>query len=243
MEKLEQALLENHLAFLAAHRGSVRRGGDILAIESDRAEFSYSILGERARIGQLPRDVQTVQLLPTASITSDDLQAAAFAPTFGLSYMVLGSDLPVWRWRHDVVVTSVQDAAQMGIFSEVQSRGFNEEEAGFERWHPWLNAANQRNLGAPDQIFYLGRLAGKAVATALTVFSGDTAGIYAVATLAEHRRQGVSTTLLKKAVNDALARGAAVVTLQVRQDSTVEDFYRRLGFRRVFTTAMFRRQL
>jgi GNAT superfamily N-acetyltransferase len=76
------------------------------------------------------------------------------------------------------------------------------------------------------------------VGTVLTVFTGDTAGIYAVATLADQRRQGVSTTLLKQAVIDASARGARTITLQVKQDSYVENFYKNLGFERAFTTTM-----
>jgi ribosomal protein S18 acetylase RimI-like enzyme len=241
MDKTQTTLLDNHLAFLETHRGTVRRAGALLFVESDRPEFTYAILGEGPRLRDLPTDVRTLQLLPASGVTAAELGAAGFTPSIGLSYMVLRAEHPDWRVRKDLVVTRVRDAAEMDVFSEVQSRGFNETEESYGRWHPWLRAANHRNLGNPDQVFYVGRLGTRAVGTVLTVFSGTTAGIYAVATLADQRRQGISTTVLQQAVLDATAKGVETITLQVKQDSYVEEFYRGLGFERLFTTAFFNR--
>jgi GNAT superfamily N-acetyltransferase len=155
--------------------------------------------------------------------------------------MSLGETLPEWRVRTDLTIERVGDAARMDIFSKVQSLGFNETPESFERWHAWLRAANFRNLGNADQLFYVANLGSKAVGVALTVMDGKTAGIYAVATLPDQRKKGVSATIMKQAVCDAKAKGCNLITLQVKQDSYVEDFYRHLGFKRIFTTWMYRR--
>lgn len=143
--------------------------------------------------------------------------------------------------RNDLLIERVETQEQMDLFSQVQSRGFNETEESFALWHPWLKAANDRNLHNKNQIFYVGRLNGEPVGTVLTVFKDDTAGIYAVATLAEHRKKGISATIMQEAIEDARSRGAGIVTLQVKQDSYVEDFYRHLGFKRIFATGMYHR--
>ena len=99
-----------------------------------------------------------------------------------------------------------------------------------------MKAANDRNLTNADQAFYVGVMSGSPVGTALTVFDGDMTGFYAVATLAPHRRTGLSTTIMHRGVRDVRAAGRDFVTLQVKQDSAGEAFYEHLGFRRVFVT-------
>lgn len=241
MRKNEESLLENHLAFLASHRGSVRRTSGIIFIESDRPEFTYAILGKGSNLTDLPSTVQTIQLPPWSETTANDLTRAGFAPTIGLSYMILGETLPEWRVRNGLTVEQAIDQTRMDFFSEVQCKGFNESNENFAHWYPWLKAANDRNLKNPSQAFYIGHLSGKPVGTALTVSEGESAGIYAVATLPDYRRQGISAMIMNQAIHEARARGARVVTLQVKQDSYVEDFYRHLGFKRVFATDIFRR--
>ena len=241
MEQIEKELLENHLTFLATHRGKVTREGSTVFVESDRPEFTYTLLGRTSKLEHLPKRTQVIQHFPWSETTADDLGSAGFNRTIGLSYMTLGENLPEWRVRSDLEIEQVQDQAGMDLFSEVQSRGFNETQESFDRWHPWLKAANDRNLHNQNQIFYVSRLGHEPVGTVLTVFEGKTAGIYAVATLAQHRKKGISATIMRQAIEDAKERGVSAITLQVKQDSSVEDFYRHLGFQRIFTTGMYRR--
>jgi GNAT superfamily N-acetyltransferase len=241
MESYEQALLNNHVAFLSSHRGEVRRKGDTIYIESDRPEFTYAILGHTSRLENLASSTQTIQHLPWSMPTTQDLKGVGFVPTIGISYMVLNNSNLDWRIRDDISIKKVCDDASMDTFSKVQSRGFNESQESYDSWHPWLRAANHRNLANTNQSFYVGSLGGEAVGVVLTVIEGEMAGIYAVATLPKHRKKGVSATIMKQAIADARVRGCSVITLQVKQDSYVEDFYRHLGFKRIFTTGMYRR--
>jgi GNAT superfamily N-acetyltransferase len=242
MVNIENILLENHLAFLGSHRGVVRADGDTIYVESDRPEFRYAILGRKTNLETLPATVRAVQVFPWSQPTVEELEKAGFAPATGLSYMVLGEDLPKWRVRNDLDIEVANDSAQMDVFSEVQSRGFLESVDDYKNWHPWLSAANHRNLQNPKQSFYVGSLGSTVLGVVLSVIEGGTAGIYAVATLPDHRKSGVSTTIMKRAISDAQARGCKTITLQVKQDSYVEEFYQHLGFKRVFTTKMFKRE-
>lgn len=155
--------------------------------------------------------------------------------------MMLGNSLPPWRERTDLIVEKVDCSDQMDIFSYVQSKGFNETQESFDHWHPWLRTANRRNLKNPMQNFYVGSLNRKPIATVLSVYNETTCGIYAVATLAEHRKGGISTTIMNQAIREARAQGLNIITLQVKKDSYVEDFYSHLGFQRIFTSDMFKR--
>lgn len=243
MQQIEKTLLENHLTFLATHRGSVHHGdNDIIYINSDRTEFTYALLGKNTNIEDLESDTKTIQHFPWSKITKTQLQRAGFEPTISLSYMVLGESFPPWRVRRDLTIEKVNQPDHMDIFSYVQSKGFNETQESFDHWHPWLKLANDRNLKNPKQQFYIGSLNAEPAGTVLSVFEDMICGIYAVATIAEHRKKGISTTIMNEAIRDAKSRGTNIITLQVKRDSYVEDFYRHLGFQRIFTTDMYCRK-
>jgi len=242
MKPIEKIMLDNHLAFLTSHRGIILKSHEFLSINSDQPEFCYGILEPNSKIASLPKDLRKVQHFPWCEITIEELNAAGFAALNGFSYMLLNENSPEWNITTDLVIESVSDAARMDVFSEVQSRGFIESQADYEIWHPWLKKANLRNLNNPNHFFYIGSEGSKAIGVALTVVDGGTAGIYAVATLPNYRKKGVSTTIMKKAISDAQAIGCNTITLQVIQDSYVENFYQHLGFKREFTSTMFKRK-
>ncbi|MGE3682214.1 MAG: GNAT family N-acetyltransferase [Bdellovibrionales bacterium] len=241
MTDTEEKLLENHLAFLASHRGRIRRQGTLIFVESERREFTYTLLGRGARMEHLPETGLVVQHFHWTEIQAEELCRQGFAFTQGLSYMTLQGELPASPVHSELIVKRVNTQVAMDDFSQVQSRGFNETQETHEYWYPWLKAANDKNLLNPNQIFYVGYLKGEPVSTVLAVFEGDTAGIYAVATLPQYRKKGVSTTLMQEALKDARKRGTKMTTLQVRQDSYAEDFYRHLGFQLAFTTGLYTR--
>ena len=241
LKTLEEKLLDNRLAFLATHRGVISQRDGVLFVESDQPEFKFAILGKEAKVKSIPSSVNLLKLLPWSEATPAELRNIGFAPIAGVSFMSLDPNHSPWKIRDDLQITQVQDAGQMDAFSYVQSRSFNENPESFARLYPWLKAANQRNLHNSHQGFYVGTLAEEPVGVVLTLTDGDIAGIYAVATLPSHRKKRISTTIMKRAVSEALTKGCCTITLQVAQDSPVEEFYRHLGFRRVFSTPMYRR--
>ena len=102
-----------------------------------------------------------------------------------------------------------------------------------------MRNANHKNVGAQNQVFYVGFLAGQPVGSTLLVEKDGTAGIYAVATLPESRKQGVGSTLMAEAIKDANLRNCKVITLQVAQGSYAESLYINLGFKTEFTAKIF----
>jgi ribosomal protein S18 acetylase RimI-like enzyme len=70
---------------------------------------------------------------------------------------------------------------------------------------------------------------GVSVSTALTILSGEGAGVYWVGTAAHARRSGLGELCTRLATNAGFASGASVVTLQASPYG--EALYRRLGYK------------
>jgi GNAT superfamily N-acetyltransferase len=96
---------------------------------------------------------------------------------------------------------------------------------------------NLEATASGDIDFFVGRLDGRAVATATLVRTDDVAGIYAVATVENARRRGVGTAVTTAAVARAREWGCRAVVLQ----STQAGFgvYSSIGFRTVVEYAIF----
>lgn len=69
----------------------------------------------------------------------------------------------------------------------------------------------------------------QAIATALTIHSGRSAGVYWVGTIASERGKGMGELMTRLATNAGFGRGASVVTLQA--SPLGESLYLRLGYR------------
>jgi GNAT superfamily N-acetyltransferase len=92
----------------------------------------------------------------------------------------------------------------------------------FESWRPHLQ---------PSTRLYavLVRQGGRAVAGGVSFETGDTAGLYLVATHPEARRQGLASLVMQGLHADARARGCAVAVLQASAQG--HGLYQRLGYR------------
>ena len=98
-----------------------------------------------------------------------------------------------------------------------------------------------RFIGHEDVQMFVGRLDGRIVTTATSVLSGDTAGVFQVATLEQHRGKGLGNVLTGHAIKAAMERGARISYLQ----SSVLGYpvYKSMGFKTVLTHTMFERPL
>jgi hypothetical protein len=75
------------------------------------------------------------------------------------------------------------------------------------------------------------------VSTALTIFSGESAGVYWVGTAESARRRGLGEICTRLATNAGFERGAKVVTLQASPYG--EPIYKQLGYRTYDRTRRF----
>ena len=80
-----------------------------------------------------------------------------------------------------------------------------------------------------NQHFFLAFLDGKPVATSLSYFQNQYAGIYFVATLKEHRKKGIGLAITQSTMHHAKMAGSLYATLQSSRDGL--SVYRQAGFK------------
>lgn len=233
-----QSLFENHLHFLAAHRGTVVRIDDAVQVESEKKEFTYFIPGSKEPPGKFLERFSSLHLLPWSYRPPKGW--TGFSDRGSLTYLSL-SQAPALTVPADLEIRLVQDKADMYAFSDVQCRGFLETPEAYQEWAPFLHRANENNLGRPGQYFYLALNQGKPTGALLALDAEKITGLYALATPASERRRGIGATLMKRAIADALARQSAGITLQIAPDSYAEKYFRGLGFLPEFTASILAR--
>jgi GNAT superfamily N-acetyltransferase len=237
-------LIENHLEFLATHRGTVTTASGANLVTSTAPGFTCAILREGLPEGELNaivRSFETVRLVPGGESNEPSLLSHGYTPAGAYVYMDLPADRAAPTERHaNLRIELASDQARMADFTRVQAEGFVEDLEERRTWERILGDANLRNVGNTAQFFYIGYVDNEPAGVTLLVLTPGTAGIYAVATRPAFRRSGVSATLLWRAVEEARAQ-SVVVTLQVIEGSYAARFYEKLGFRRVFVSPIFTR--
>lgn len=219
------AAFENHLAFIAAHRGGLSRDEKGITIESRAAGFSSWIpLLDDASV---PPSCKAVRLAPwNGSNWRERLQGEGFAPGETLAYM----SLPAAGFPHSTSITVERAEGAEGArrFAEVQMAGFATGDAEVDRWwSAFFIEMATRNIGDDRQSFYLAPQDGEAAACALVVRAAGVAGLYAVATRPQQRGRGLAAALLARAARDS---GSGSIILQAMKGSYAEGYYARLGF-------------
>ena len=244
---LDGALLDNHLAFLAAHRGEVRRSAAGIEVVGESAEFSAWI--PLSPSAELPAGTATVRLVPWSGEGWEErLTAAGFEPAEVLVHMEAPVEPTADASPARVVSAIVTDEDAAG-FAEVQSAAFlDEDESDYDWWRKKFLELAVRNYRAPDQSLYLLRVDGDPASVTLLLRTGAVFGVYAVATKPAYRGRGLASALLAQArwdaaeaVRPARSEGAPRLTLQVVEGSDAERLYLTLGFRAAFRSPHFRR--
>ncbi|MBI5289818.1 MAG: GNAT family N-acetyltransferase [Chloroflexi bacterium] len=139
--------------------------------------------------------------------------------------------------RRDAAEIPVNTAVEVRIAGPEDAREFARLHASGTAWVRRLSLHSQ--MAANDtsgNTFYLGCLDGEPVATLHMLIDGTTAGIYAVGTQRAHRRKGISSTLMARAIADARAAGCDVISLSTAANAYAERLYAKHGFERAFTS-------
>jgi [ribosomal protein S18]-alanine N-acetyltransferase len=99
---------------------------------------------------------------------------------------------------------------------------------------PWTTQVFHDELEqvrAGRRYYIVGRSGRSVVGYGGAMFAADEAHVTNVAVHPEHRRTGVATMLLGELANEAIRRGAAAWTLEVRASNrSAQDLYRKFGF-------------
>lgn len=109
-------------------------------------------------------------------------------------------------------------------FAKVVAESFDKEMELSDHMFGNLSTLNSEDVSA--YLIYEGE---KPVASALTVISGETAGIYWVGVIESSRRKGLGAYIVQMATNEGLNRGAKEVILQASEAG--ENLYKKLGYR------------
>jgi len=239
MTQNERSMMDNYLEFLRTHRGKVNYSHNAFIVESGKDDFTFAIANSETDIVALSSSFKKVYASEKDTKIISDLNDKGFKRAFGLTFMHLQNLFPSWTINDSVIVKKVENEKEMEAFSKVQCRGFSESEEEYDEWYSFLKDANFKNIQNPNQFFYVGYIEGKPVGVALSVKTPPLIGIYAVATLQQNRKQGISTTIMRHAVVNAVKEKSEAVILQVVSASYAHSFYKKLGFKDSFELEVF----
>ncbi len=94
-----------------------------------------------------------------------------------------------------------------------------------------------RFIGHENVQMFVGRIDGTIVTTATSLLSGDTAGVFQVGTLEQHRGKGLGNVLTGHAIKAAAERGARISYLQA--SALGQPVYESMGFKTVLQHSLF----
>jgi ribosomal protein S18 acetylase RimI-like enzyme len=82
-----------------------------------------------------------------------------------------------------------------------------------------------------DCLFFVAEDNHEIIGTVIAGFDGHRGWLYSLAMLPQHRRKGIGTQLVKKAIEELKKLGCLKVNLQINSDNTeVVEFYKKNGF-------------
>lgn len=125
-----------------------------------------------------------------------------------------------------VAQVAMSDEGEYDLWADVSCRSFAHP--------PAMGEVGRAALIAPEVRRYLARVDGVPAGTTLLCLQFGMGYIDLVGTLFEHRRQGVASALVMRAVADSQAAGNRWTALETETGTDAERLYKRLGFRTAY---------
>jgi GNAT superfamily N-acetyltransferase len=147
---------------------------------------------------------------------------AGLADAGGPPGMALASIGPSPGGPAGLDIEVIHDRAGIDTFCDLAARGF-EMPIDFT-----TRLVSEATLADPGVVAVLGRVADQPVSVALVCVTGTTAGIYMVATPAEHRRRGYGAAVTWAAIQEGARLGCDHAILQASEMGA--PVYRDMGF-------------
>lgn len=222
-------LLNNHICFLQQNRGSKRNENESIIISSEIDNFDITFL--------INKDITAInsRMVYIPDWTSNSNALIESEKISDLTYMSANSNvINDWKTNSAIETKKVLNDSDLELFSIVQSRGFCETDEIYNEWFPFLRNKNFEGIRFNNQHFFIAYIENKAVGTCLIIDSDNFYGIYAVATLPEHRKKGIATSVMKSALANCLNVKIQNLTLQTIKNSNAEKLYLHLGFEKDF---------
>ena len=236
---LSLRIINNQRLMRATHRGEYRDLGGALAITSDadvpRWNCVEGFTTDKRRIDGL-LDIGFALLrafdrAPAARLTHLDrptsveehLRRRGLSPTVHDISTVLRGPAPAATLPEGVAIKRA-DPEDAGAVATVQAQGFPSA-----KWmRPFLLGATLANVIEPGHVFYLATVDGEPAGAALAVSDAGVTGIYSVVVLRAHRRKGIASALVAKAL--AEVETGDLVCAEVERGSGGHRLFEKLGF-------------
>ena len=103
----------------------------------------------------------------------------------------------------------------------------------FNQDPPWNNPAEiiHRKNDVNDDLFLVGKLDGRVIATVIGGYDGFRGWIYHLAVMPVHQRKGIGSKMIHEIEQRLENRGCVKINLQIRSSNTgTIIFYRKLGY-------------
>lgn len=227
----KENLLENHINFLSKHRGIKECFEYGKFIHSNNTDFNIIFPLSSESIEKMNKEYTIY--LPQWVLINEQMKFK-YKKVGSLTYMVLANEKAKRKINEKIIIKRANSLSNIEDFSVAQTWGFCEVEEKFNKAYSWLRQKNIDNFDDNTQNFYVAYENEKPVGVTLCIYHNNIAGIYAVATLPEHRKKGISNTLIQRAVDDAISNNMTTITLQTATESYAHSFYKKLGFEDVF---------
>lgn len=232
-------IFENHIAFMETHRGRVaRRANGWVQFVGDADFLTFG--SPQSPDAEEPTSLEpAVWLYPWAGEQwPTRLAARGYASAEQLSYMELTAFEPR-TGGGEGEIRVVRSNAEALDFAAVQDKGFiGPDSPNANWWREQFRKAAVASHARPGQRFYTFYSDEHPVGVLLSVTTGSTTGIYAVATDPAFRNRGISSALLARCCSEATGQR---IVLQVLAGSYAEGFYSRLGFVESYRMQVWRR--
>lgn len=227
-------LLEHHIHFLSKHRG-IREslpGMELIHSSMQFFNIAFRLSNNAPKIIEKKFNIYLPCFLECNRNFMNGRKKSG-----NLTYMILepGKNCKTAGNNNNITVIKANTIKEINDFSMAQARGFCETEEEFNEWFPWMKEKNLENMNDENQSFYIAYSDNKPSGVCLVITHCNITGIYAVATIPQLRKQGISTALMKHVIDPAVNSGIETITLQVISGSYAHNFYKNLGFKDVFS--------
>jgi GNAT superfamily N-acetyltransferase len=193
------------------------------------APYFFWWMGPTSSPGDLGRRLTKRGLLDMAeqqqALASGIIQAEAGAPCMALELAHANEALPT-AVPHDFVIDEVRSEADLADFKAVFVESYGIPEFAGQGW---VDATQTIGIGQTAWRMFVGRLAGRPVATNMLFCGGGVASVYAVATLPQARGKGIGAAVTLAPLLEARQQGYRHAVLFSTEMGV--RVYERIGFR------------
>ncbi|MEO1262523.1 MAG: GNAT family N-acetyltransferase [Bacteroidota bacterium] len=234
-------ILNNRLEFIAHHRDHRETLNGVDLFHSKVDYFKTAFLFNKNGIKKIPRSFE-LYLPEWLQIDHAILKKNGWEKTNSMIHMTWDNEPENWKINPDITISKIEHESRVEEFCKTQSRGFNGEDIDKDPCYPTMLASTLKNLSKSNHHFYLASLNGEPAGAIVLFFHEAGLGIYAVTTIEKFRKKGISTSLMKRALDEGKKANSAFITLQTMEGTYAEKFYETLGFTAAFHSDVFKQK-